>query len=80
MSQLTASETMPSELDLDMDQEIASLYEEEKPVCSCCGTTPPSDDEKSHLADFAPPLITVTPLPKSSRNKRKFEDAYLWAR
>lgn len=76
MSLLT-SDTMPSELDLDFDQEMASLYEEEKPVCSCCETSPPSDDEKNCLADFAPPSITVTP---GSPHKRKFDDAYLWPR
>lgn len=77
MSLLTTSDTMPSELDLDLDQEMASLYEEEKPVCSCCGSTPPSDDEKNRLADSAPPSITVTP---ESSHKRKFEDAGLWPR
>lgn len=71
MSQLSTKESMPSELDLDLDAEMACLYEREKLDCSCCADTQPCEEPENQIPQPPTPSIKVTVVTPPPTGKRK---------
>lgn len=75
MSFLLATESIPTELEMDFSEEVDALYAEEKPDCSCC---PPSDESETgeKWKDVGPlPEITVVEEDSPRGLKRKLQES-----